>query len=61
MGKYTHLKTFKKTKARAQHNCYGCGKNILKDEIYYREIIEDRFLHNINSKKYCISCYENYK
>jgi hypothetical protein len=58
VGKLSHLKTFKKTKARAQHICYGCGKNILKDEIYYREYIEDKFLHDLYAKKYCNNCHE---
>lgn len=60
MGKYNHLKILKKTKSRTQHICYNCGKEILPGEIYYREHIEDKFLHSLHAKKYCSSCYEKY-
>jgi len=52
MGKYDNLKTLKKTKARTQHVCYKCGKEISSGETYYREHIEDKFLHNVNP--YCL-------
>jgi len=58
MGKYDYLKTLKKTKARTNHVCFNCGKNILPGEAYYREHIEDKFLHGLHAKKYCSSCYE---
>lgn len=61
MGKYNNLKILKKTKARAQHICYNCGKEILPSEIYYREHIEDKFLHSLHTKKYCSSCHEKYE
>nr|MDO8083131.1 hypothetical protein [Candidatus Freyarchaeota archaeon] len=60
MGKYNRLKILKETKARSHHVCHRCGKGILPDEIYYREHIEDKFLHNLHAKKYCSSCYEKY-
>ena len=60
MGKYNNLKTLKKTKARTQHICYKCGKYITPGETYYREYIENKFLHSLHSKKYCSSCYEAY-
>jgi uncharacterized protein with PIN domain len=60
MGKYDNLRTLKTTKARTQHVCYKCGKEISPGETYYREQIEDKFLHSLHSKKYCSSCYEKY-
>ena len=58
MGKYNHLKMLRRTKARSQHVCYNCGKEILRGETYYREYIEDKFLHSLHAKKYCLPCYE---
>lgn len=60
MGKYTGLKTLKKTKARTEHVCDKCGNGILPSETYYREHIEDKFLHSLHAKKYCASCYEKH-
>ena len=60
MGKYDPLKTLKATKARTQHFCVTCGKEIAVGKTYYREHIEDRFLHSLHSKKYCADCYEKY-
>ena len=60
MRKYNHLKILKKTKARSHHVCYKCGKEISPGETYYREHIEDKFLHTLHAKKYCSSCYEKY-
>jgi len=59
-GKYDHLRILKETKARTHHVCFNCGNDILSGEIYYREHIEDRFLHSLHAKKYCSSCYEEY-
>jgi hypothetical protein len=50
----------KETKARSQHLCYKCGKNIFSGETYYCEDIKDKFLHNLHAKKYCSICYEKY-
>lgn len=61
MGKYNHLKVLKKTEARSYHICNKCGNNISTGEIYYREHIEDKFLHSPHAKKYCPSCYKKYK
>ena len=58
MGKYKNLTILKRVKARTLHICYSCGKEILPGEVYYREHIEDRFLHSLHAKKYCISCYD---
>lgn len=60
MGKYNHLKILAKTKARAEHIYSKCGNEILSNEIYYREHIEDKFLHQLHAKKYCNNCYEKY-
>ena len=60
MGKYDHLKILKETKARAHHVCFNCGNDILPGETYYREYIEDKFLHSLHAKKYCSSCYEKF-
>jgi len=60
MRKYDHLKILKKTKARVHHICVKCGNKIEPGEIYYREYINDRFLHILHAKKYCSSCYEKY-
>jgi len=58
MGKYNNLTVLKQAKARTQHTCYGCGKAILPGEVYYREHIEDKFLHSLHAKAYCSSCGE---
>jgi len=60
MGKYNHLRTLKKTQSRSCHVCYKCGKEIVPGETYYREQIEDKFLHSVCAKKYCSSCYEKH-
>ena len=60
MSKYDHLTTLKATKARAWHVCAICSADIGAGETYYREHIEDRFLHTLHSKKYCSACYQKY-
>ncbi len=60
MGKYNHLKILKKTKSRSHHVCSKCGKEIFPGEIYYREHIEDKFLHSLNARKYCLLCFKKY-
>jgi hypothetical protein len=60
MGKYDHLKILKKTKARTRHICYKCETVIPSGEIYYKEHIQDAFLHSLHAKKYCASCYERH-
>lgn len=61
MGKYSQLTILKKTKARCHHACSKCGNEIISGEYYYREHIPDKFLHSLNNKKYCLSCYEEYQ
>jgi len=58
MSKYNHLKFFKKTKARIEHQCNNCGAIISKDEFYYAEELKDKFLHSLHRKKLCNNCYE---
>jgi len=60
MSKYNSLKILKKVKARTNHICSKCGKEINPNDIYYKEHINDKFLHNLHAKKYCISCYKKY-
>jgi len=60
MSKYSHLKMLRKTKARTQHICHKCGREISTGAIYYREKIKDKFLHSLHAKKYCSVCYEKY-
>ena len=61
MGKYNGLKVLKKTKARTWHICHNYGKEIQRGVTYYREHIEDRFLHSLHAKKYCASCFEEHR
>lgn len=60
MGKYNALKILKETKARTHHICHRCGEEISPGKTYYREHIEDKFLHSVHAKKFCSSCFERY-
>lgn len=60
MSKYGNLKFFKKTKARVNHICMQCGKQIDVGDFYYTEALKDKFLHSLHRKKFCIKCYEEY-
>ena len=55
VGKYDNLTVLKRVKARVRRSCHGCGKDGLPGETYYREHIEDRFLHSLHAKAYCVS------
>jgi transcription initiation factor IIF auxiliary subunit len=57
MGKYNHLKVLKQVKARVNHICSNCGSVINKDDFYFVEQLEDKFLHTINRGKFCSDCY----
>ena len=50
MSKYNHLRILKKVKARTQHVCQKCDQEILPTENYYREHIEDKFLHSLSPR-----------
>jgi hypothetical protein len=60
MGKFDSLKALKKTKARAAHLCSKCGTNIVPGEDYYKEHLQDRFLHSLHAKKFCAECFEQH-
>lgn len=60
MRKYDNMKYLKETKARTSHICSHCGNEILSGEIYWKEHLEDKFLHNLHAKKYCVACYNQY-
>lgn len=60
MGKYDQLKFLKKTKARVNHYCSNCGKEIRSGSYYYVETVRDKFLHSLHPKKFCAECYGKY-
>ena len=60
MGKYDTLKIIKLIRARKPHVCFKCGEEIAPGENYYKEHINDKFIHTLNLKKYCKLCYERY-
>ena len=53
MSKYYYLKILKKTKARIEHYCIKCGELISIGDYYYKEYIDDKFLHDLHAKKFC--------
>ncbi len=61
MSKYDNLKYFKETKARATHLCIICKEKINIGDIYYPEVIKDKFLHSLHRKKLCGKCYKKGK
>ena len=58
--KFDHLTVLKKTKARAAHLCSECSADISPGEHYYKEHIQDRFLHSLHAKKFCVHCFEKH-
>jgi len=60
MSKYNSLKYLKKTKSRTFHKCFKCDKDIKPKEYYYKETIDNVFLHSLHAKKYCEDCYKKY-
>jgi uncharacterized protein with PIN domain len=60
MSKYNSLKYLKKTKSRTFHKCSNCGKEINLGDFYYKETIDDKFLHSLHANKYCEDCYKKY-
>ncbi len=60
MSKYNSLKFLKKTKARVNHVCENCGKEIESGDLYYKETVKDKFLYSLHAKKFCTECYEKF-
>lgn len=60
MSKYDNLSFLKQTKARVEHICSICGEIIVPGEIYWKENLQDKFLHNLHAKKYCDICYKEH-
>jgi len=60
MGKYDGLKFLKQTKARINHICSNCGREIESGNFYYAETIKDRFLQSLHAKKFCEDCYKEF-
>lgn len=58
MGKFDDLKVLRKTKGRVDHVCSKCGAKIVKGADYYKEHIEDKFLHSLHAKHFCSRCFE---
>jgi hypothetical protein len=58
MNKYDNLKIWKQTKARVNHSCINCEKQINVGELYYAEELKDKFLHSLHRKKLCNKCYQ---
>jgi hypothetical protein len=50
MTKYNSLKILKKVKAKTNHICSKCGQEIIQNDIYYKEHIQDKFLHSLHAK-----------
>jgi len=61
MRKYEDLKYLKKTKARVNHRCSECGKEIEKGSYYFIEAMQDGFLQSLHAKKFCVDCHDNLK
>ena len=60
MNKYDNLKIWKQTKARVNHSCINCEKQINVGELYYAEELKDKFLHSLHGKKLCVNYYEKF-
>jgi len=61
MGKYDNIKYFKETKARANHICSNCERQIKIGDVYFPEEIKDKFLHSLHREKLCQKCYQTLK
>ena len=58
MGKLDNLIVLKKVKARAAHRCAECDSRIAPAEHYYKEHVQDRFLHSLHARKFCLTCFQ---
>ncbi|MBM4273709.1 MAG: hypothetical protein FJ134_04485 [Deltaproteobacteria bacterium] len=61
VSKYDCLKILKMTKAIKFHFCSNCDKEIIPGEYYYKENIKDKYIHALNLKNYCTSCFDKLK
>jgi hypothetical protein len=60
MGKFDRLTILKKTKARVARLCSNCDANILPGEDYFKEHIQDRHLHRLYAKAFCLDCFKEH-
>ncbi len=60
MNKYDSLKVLNKIKARTNHICSNCNAVINKNEFYFAEQLENKFLHTLSRKKFCSDCHEKF-
>ena len=60
MGKYDSLTILKKTRATVADICSKCGAGIATGDDYYKEHIEDRFIHKIGATKFCAHCFQKH-
>lgn len=61
MSKLDKMKYLKSTKARSEHFCSKCANKINIGDIYYSEKLDDKFLHSLHIKKFCLDCYPKFK
>lgn len=60
MSKYDSLKFLKETKAIKPHDCNKCGRDIEKNEIYYKESVGKVNAPGLMLKGFCVKCYKEY-
>ncbi|MDD3492047.1 MAG: hypothetical protein PHU95_01940 [Candidatus Thermoplasmatota archaeon] len=60
MGKYDAIKALSRTQARTTHTCNKCGTLIQDGEDYYKEHVDNKFLHSLHAKKFCKDCYDKF-
>lgn len=54
-----YSKYLKRTKARTVHQCDCCGE-VITNEYYYRETVNDKFLQSLHARSFCVKCYEKF-
>ena len=60
MGKFDSLTILKKTRARVAHLCSKCDARISPGEDYHKQHVQDRFLHSLHAKKFCVDCFQEH-
>jgi hypothetical protein len=60
MGKYDSLTLLKRTRARVSHLCSKCGAGISIGDDYYKEHLQDPFLHKMGARKFCAHCFQEH-